>query len=330
MPIDSKRGLSRSSQWKGLAVAIAALMTVGFGSAPLTRAHDATPEPTAACNAPAFDAGSGTPVAMDDIAGMASPAATDEEAVDEGTPAEGATADAIIAAAENVAACVNSGNAEGAVMLMTDNLLIKAFGSADRNAAVQIITGLQFGELELDSPMTYADGSVSIDATYYGSKYQIIGETWYLVQDGDYWKVDDTENFTPDFDGDSASVGVHLTETKAADGSYTYAITPNTTEIVTPEVLLLHGINDGTMAHEIVVVKLPDGADPMGLLDGSIKESDFEFVGQISLQPGEQSDMVLEGLEPGTYTLVCFFTGPNGKPHAADGMVTQITLDPAS
>jgi hypothetical protein len=122
-----------------------------------------------------------------------------------------------------------------------------------------------------------------------------------------------------------------MSETQNADGSYTFAFEPATTEILTPEVLVLHGVNtSATMTHEIVVFRLPEGADPAGILDGTIQESDVEFIGQTTFAPLEQADMVLEGLDPGVYTLVCFVTGPDGKPHAADGMITQITLDPAS
>jgi uncharacterized cupredoxin-like copper-binding protein len=91
-------------------------------------------------------------------------------------------------------------------------------------------------------------------------------------------------------------------------------------------VLIFHAINAGTVDHELVVVKLPEGADPAGLLDGSIADSDIEFLGQVSVAVGEQADMVLVGVEPGVYTLVCFFPDDTGAPHAANGMVATFEV----
>jgi uncharacterized cupredoxin-like copper-binding protein len=336
MSVDSRHTLSMPSRWKALAIAGAATLIVGFSSTAMVAAQEATPaaSPTAECDAPAYVPGGATPEAMAGMAGMATPVADQTVTptpAPVGTPAEGATADQIMAAADNLVACIEGGNLQGAVALMTDAFLTSQFGSNSHDAAVENLQGLTFAELKLANPKTYDDGSVSIDATYKNSEYQIAGETWHFVQDGEYWKIDAITHFTPAFEGDSAVVGVTLGETQNADGSYTYSIVPNTTELAAPQVLVLHGVNaSATMAHEILVFKLPDGADPKGLLDGSIKQSDVEFIGQVSYNPGEQADMVLEGLKPGTYALACFYTGPDGKPHAVDGMITQITLDPAS
>lgn len=329
MSIDSKQRPSLSLHCKGLAVAVAAMMTVGFGSASMVRAQDASPSPTAECDAPAFVPGGATPTSMEGMATPVPGVTVTPTPAPVGTPAEGDTADAIVAAANNLIACIN-GNTEGAVALMTDDFLVSQFGNNSHDDAVQMVQGFKIGNPTVSDPMTYDDGSVSVKIAFHPTEYQLEGDVWHLVQDGEYWKINALTHFTPDFEGDAAAVGVHLSETKNADGSYTYAITPNTAELVTPEVLVLHGINDGTMAHEIAVLKLPEGAKPEDIFNGKLKQSDVEFIGEIAYQPGEEADVVLEGLKPGTYTLACFFTGPDGKPHAADGMVTQITLDPAS
>jgi hypothetical protein len=38
----------------------------------------------------------------------------------------------------------------------------------------------------------------------------------------------------------------------------------------------------------------------------------------------------LVNLEPGDYTLICFFPSPDGTPHAALGMVATFTVAPAA
>jgi hypothetical protein len=212
------------------------------------------------------------------------------------------------------------------------------FGSTNPWDAVVFLDGLMFTNATVSNPQTYEDGSVSADVTYMGSPYQIAGERWHLVQDGEYWKLDEISNFTPAYEGDSTTIGVALREAEGEDGTVTYAfeIAGNTDPTAVPafenrEVVVLHGTNFGVEAHEIVVVRLPEGAEPAGILDGTISEEDVEFVGFIELGPGEQGDMVLQGLEPGVYTLVCFFPSPDGTPHVARGMVAQMEITaPAS
>ena len=98
------------------------------------------------------------------------------------------------------------------------------------------------------------------------------------------------------------------------------------------ENLILHGTNTGTEDHEIVVFQLPEGADPMGVLDGSIPESDVTFIGQITIPAGQQGDMLLQGLPAGIYTTICFFPSEvDGQPHAVHGMIDQFEVTaPAS
>jgi hypothetical protein len=328
MSKDTNDSLSMPARWKALACSVAALLAIGFTATAPVSAQDASPEAAGECVAPDLPPGaptdpSASPVA-EDMAGMETEAEASPEAEDPGTAAEGEAADAILAAAQNLANCVNSGNAEGAVALMTENFLTSLFGTPNPYDAVEIMTGTTFGDFQASGATTYADGSVSADVQYWGSKYQLNGETWYFVQDGDYWKVDALELNTPDFDGDAAVVGINLNG-PAEDG--TYSIEPNTPAVVQPEVLVLHGINKGTEDHELLVFRLPEGADPMGLLDGSIPETDAEFIGQISVPVGVEGDMVLVGLEPGVYTLACFFTAAaDGAPHAAHGMVAQFEV----
>jgi len=325
--------LTGSFRRNALAVAVAALLTVGFSSSAIVRAQDATPEasPAVECDAPAFVAtGPATPEAMAGM-DMASPVAAEEaDTEDEGTPADEATTAAATAAAENLIACVNGGDYESGVALMTDNFLMETFGTSSTTEAVTNLEGQVFENPQIGDVRSYEDGSVSVEVSYKQGPYQIVGDVWYLVQDGDYWKIDGLGTFTPPFEGDSAVVGVNLTSTTGDDGSITYSIEPNTPSVAQPEVLVLHGVNADTVDHEIVVLKLPDGADPAGLLDGTIQDSDIEFLGQISLEAGEQGDLVLEGVPAGVYTLVCFFPGPDGAPHAAHGMISQIEVTAAS
>ena len=212
---------------------------------------------------------------------------------------------------------------------MTPNFLMETFGITNPYDAVEFMTGTTFGDFSASNPRVYEDGSVSADATYMGSQFQLTGETWHFVDGGDYWMVDSLDGFTPEFDGDSAIVGVNLTEATDDAGVVTYAIEPNAPSSPEMEVLDFHAINAGAMDHELVVLQLPEGADPAGLMDGSIAETDVNFIGQITVAAGEQGDMVLVGLPAGVYTLVCFFPDEQGVPHFVNGMVAQFEVTAA-
>ena len=56
-------------------------------------------------------------------------------------------------------------------------------------------------------------------------------------------------------------------------------------------------------------------------------EEQIAFIGQTPAAPGQSDDLVLVDLDPGTYTLLCFVTEPDGIPHAAKGMTAQVTVE---
>ena len=91
--------------------------------------------------------------------------------------------------------------------------------------------------------------------------------------------------------------------------------------------MIFNFTNSGEEAHEAILAQLPEGADPMGILDGSIDMSQVTFIGVASpILPGASADLTVVGLPVGTYTLICFFPGPDGAPHAAHGMIQQFNV----
>lgn len=322
------------SRWTVLArllvAGCAALALVGGGflqSAPV-RAQEASPTAAAECDAPELPPGTptpqeeGSPVA--EMERAAAPEASPEAVT--GTPADEATAEAITGAVENYAACYNTGDPAKAVALETEVYLLANYGSANPYDAVAAETGgppFPAHLVSISNQMTYDDGRVSADVEVILGDHWFQNETMYFVQDGEYWKLDEEVQLAPEPEGDTAVVGVAL---GAPDNEY--SITPNTDAVTESEVLIFHATNGGQEAHEMIVMKLPEGADPMGLLDGSVSFDQVEFVGGVfDIAPGESQDLALVNLEPATYTLICFFPSPDGTPHAALGMVTQFTVN---
>ncbi len=109
--------------------------------------------------------------------------------------------------------------------------------------------------------------------------------------------------------------------------TYAFEWTGGTNILTAAEAMIFNVANSGEELHEAVVLQLPEGADPLGLLDDSVSFEDVAFIGGVfPVFPGETKDLALMNLEPGTYTLVCFIPGPDGAPHAVNGMIGQFEV----
>jgi len=302
-------------------IATSLVGSLAFGGGSIVRAQDATPaaSPAGDCT-PNAGITEATPAAATP---EASPVAVEAAA---GSPADDATTAEVEAFIANIKACI--GDEAGLTTLVTPNLVASMGGyeSIEAASADGFFTELPFADAETSNIQSYDDGSASVNMTYMQSEYQLVSEKWTILSVDGEWKLNSIgQGDIPDLDGDSAAVGVPLLEN--ADG--TYSVTPNTSSVAATDIIILQAINDpaNTMAHELVVLQLPEGADPAGLLDGTLSESDVTFIGQVTVAvPGTSADMYLLGLPAGTYTLACFFPGPDGAPHAANGMVAPFEV----
>jgi uncharacterized cupredoxin-like copper-binding protein len=205
---------------------------------------------------------------------------------------------------------------------MTTHFMETLFGTGNPYDVIPNLQGQVFNNFTAGAVNSYADGSVSVDVNYMQTEYQFVAERWTFVQDGEYWKIDSLETLTPQPEGDTAVLGFTLTE---------YEFTAvGATEVTAMPVLLLHGDNQGAEPHEMVVLKLPEGVTFDQVMADQSLESQVEFIGQTFFEPGHAGDLALVNLPPGTYTIACFVTAPDGQPHAAKGMVTEFTVDPAA
>ncbi|MGI8475787.1 MAG: hypothetical protein ACR2OO_05395 [Thermomicrobiales bacterium] len=337
MSVDAFQHSPITTRVKLGACALAALMAVGMGSGSLVRAQDATPaaSPTAmSCDAPALPPGApstpgASPAAAMEMATPVPAAGATPVPAPAGTAADAAAGAEITATVENIVGCIAAGKPDSAVALMTPHYIKTQFGSDNPYDVVENLKGFAFADFTNSNPMTYADGGVSADVQYMTSqtKYQLNSERWFFTKDGEYSKLDAQTFISASTDLDTAVVGVNLTQPEPGK----YAIEPNRPSATVSPALVFHAINAGTEAHELIVFKLPAGKDAAGLLDGSIPQSDVEYIGGISpLAPGQEGDLTLVNLPAGVYTMACFFDGPDGKPHAANGMVAQFEVTAAT
>lgn len=315
-------------RWLAIGCVLAALLATGFGRTTLVSAQDATPV-AGPCDAPALPPGTPTPMeeAASPEAGAPAEAvdaaAASPEAERVGTPADEATTATASVAAQNIANCVNSGNLDAAAALFTPEFVTEITGTDNPYDVAASLEGFVLANFATGDVQTYDDGSLSIEVTYVQSEYQYVHELWWLEQDGEYWKLAGFDVLAPEPEGDTAVVGVAL---GAPDNEY--SITPNTDAVNQAPVLIFHATNGGQELHELVVFKLPEGADAAGLLDGSIPDDQIEFIGAVdNIAPGESQDLALIDLPAGVYTMVCFFPSPDGTPHIALGMVATFTVN---
>ncbi|MCC6944293.1 MAG: hypothetical protein IT335_06925 [Thermomicrobiales bacterium] len=315
-----------------LAASSALLIVGGIGGATVSA------QEAAECVSPGLPPG--TPTPMDEMAeemDMASPEAMEMPAAPEmpvGTPAEGDVLAALDAAATNYVACLAEGWSTGDpslyVALETENM----WGSPNPWDRVASESEGGFSSVELrglSNQQVYEDGRASVNIN------ALVGDHWlanirafFVEQDG-AWLYDEEafEQADTSFADSVTVVGINIVEeTDEASGAVTYAFqflgSPTLTET---EVTTLNFSNQGAEAHEAILVQLPEGADPLGLLDGSVAFEDVSILGiAVPIFPGQTVEMSLLALDPGTYTLVCFFPGPDGAPHIVNGMVAQFDV----
>ncbi|MDQ3043828.1 MAG: hypothetical protein M3R06_01575 [Chloroflexota bacterium] len=327
---------------RGLAIALLAAIALAGGSSPAVLAQDASPAASPAaemapCDAPELPPGTPTPfeeTASPDASEVIASPVVDVEAEATPAPPEGtvvedqAVIDEVTAGIENFFNCFNNEDYASAVALLTANALMTDFGSDnpyDVIAEFEFFGALvDFTLTSVDNVQMLDDGRLIADVTYL-MQNQPIAERNVLVEEDGYWKLDESYELPdPGTDLDSVAVGVQVS---GPEDEYSFTLARET--ITVQPAVILHGLNAGTEDHEIAVLTLPEGFNLEELFMGPPPEG-LTFHGAIELAPGEEGDLVLEGLEPGVYTLVCFFETEEGVPHAAEGMVAELTIEAAA
>ena len=272
----------------GLA-ALALAGTVGLGGA----AAQGTPVTEPALRAtPA----AGPCQALDGATAPAAMAGT-PEAAPAGTPVtDQAVTDAAMAAAKNLANCWNAGDLAAVQTLVTPNLLQTMIGDAALASLMGMAELPKYGIVSLENVQTYADGRASIDIVYELGRHQFTSARWYMVTADDALLIDQEELLLPQPEGDAAIISFSIKD------DTTPVAFDQRSKIAPITVTTLVGINKGTERHVFQVVRL--SPDFVGTPEvGAAPPADAEFVGMLSLAPGEQQELALIGLEAATYVL---------------------------
>lgn len=105
------------------------------------------------------------------------------------------------------------------------------------------------------------------------------------------------------------------------------AYTLNPTTVQGPSVAL-SATNNDEVGHELLVLRLEDGATTQTLLQspGPSLPENVTFIGQVFVPAGEEGMLLLAGLQPGTYTIVDLLPNAEGLPNLAGGMEATFTV----
>ncbi|MEJ7763605.1 MAG: hypothetical protein WKF80_12500, partial [Thermomicrobiales bacterium] len=107
-----------------------------------------------------------------------------------------------------------------------------------------------------------------------------------------------------------------------------YSIATDPESVPGPDLALVI-TNDGEFAHEVVVLRVDEGASVDALLyqSGPALPEGLSFAGQVPVGAGDEATMVLVGLDPGTYALVDLSPDPTGALNLAQGMRATLTIE---
>ena len=226
------------------------------------------------------------------------------DAVDAGEPVatvvhDNALAAEVVAAVGSVASCWNAGEVAAVLRLVTPNFLQTQLGAGDFAEAEAALAGAdppRLTILDTDAVQTYVDGRVSIDVISMLGEHQYDHARWYLVESEDRFLLDEVQQLLPRPEGDTTLIGFSI-----ADDSSPVAFDQRS-EIAAAPVVILHGVNNGAERHLFTIVRLPEGMAGTPV-PGALPPANAEFVGRLSLEPGEQQGLTLVNLTPGTYLL---------------------------
>jgi uncharacterized cupredoxin-like copper-binding protein len=111
--------------------------------------------------------------------------------------------------------------------------------------------------------------------------------------------------------GEGSTVNVALAE---------WSVTPDPASVSAGEVTFAVS-NDGSVPHELVVIKSDLAPDALPIAEGVVDESQVEFIGEVEQFDAGTTDTGTFSLEPGNYVLICNVTG-----HYSLGMHTAFTV----
>ena len=239
--------------------------------------------------------------------------------------------DELSAAADALAACLSTGDSATVIELAGERYLGQLFGSSVPLSAAdyQAITAeLRPVPVRIESvdeaTLTDNDRASAVVTQVVGN--QVLRATWFFERaprgarraDQNPWKLSYERALPIEIPANATEVAVELSD---------FDIRMDSTDIEGP-IVVLRGENVAKEDHEMLVLRLEDGATTDDLLQatGPDLPPDIIFSGEVPVRGEQQQDLLLVDLEPGTYAVVCLFPDADGVPHLTFGMEEVFTI----
>jgi hypothetical protein len=229
-------------------------------------------------------------------------------------PASPGEAREVRAAMRNFAACVNSGDHLRASTLFTAHFVRDYMGQDDYRDVPDVLGGLTMEHVRIERIRAYADGSFVTEGRYLAYGHQLVhARTTWWPEDG-VLKVNWQEVLPSDIPRGAEEINVEM-------GEYFYRLDRSS---VCPRngALVLRLRNVGAERHEAVVFRLPEGRTGEDIFNGELTPDQVVTLGQ----GGNEGEVSLIRVPPGTYTLVDFVPAPDGRPHGMLGQTAQFRV----
>ncbi|HEX2282472.1 MAG TPA: hypothetical protein VHG52_12005 [Thermomicrobiales bacterium] len=290
----------------------------------------------AAASASTPTAGTGSSII--EIEGADEPGATTPVSVHEATPVQPTPdpvellGEELTAVAESLAACLSTGDAETVTELAAERYLGQLFGSSvpfSRDEYVAIASELTPVPTRIVSleEVTLADDDRAMALVTQVVGNQLLRAEWTFepAPSGERragesrWRLaGERQQPVP------APPGAEPIDVEIGERSFTL----DEPTVTGPDVVL-NGSNVSDEDHEMLVLRLASGYTTADLLRASGPDlpQEVTFIGAATVTAGDERNLVLVDLEPGTYTLVCLFPDPDGIPHLAQGMEASFTVE---
>jgi len=242
-----------------------------------------------------------------------------------GTLADAATAERVRAFFAAVAACQAARDFAGEAALYTDAWLLRGYAVTDRTQAAAALRADRAGSIAdavfaVRDVRTHGDGRVSAEVDTITGGHWLRTWRYDLVEEGGALRLLSAEARPPRAPAGSVVVGVAMVE-------YAYELSRVAVPAGAP--LVLRATNKGRYDHELQLLRLPADWGPENLVAGRPEPLVTRRIGFTFARPGETGDLVVVNLEPGVYTLACFWSEPGRfppVPHVRDGMVAQLIV----
>jgi hypothetical protein len=317
---------------RGSIFLLAVFMALAIGTISTMRGAAQVASPVAAeCVAPDLPPGTPTPPEASPAAGAESEegeGGSPPSAPANGAPADEATTQAVIAAAQNTINCINGGDYLGVAALITQSFQEDFLGFTNPyDVPIAFEDAGPMEVIRIDNVQIYEDGTVSVDYVYggfIGAPTSVTSERWFFVQEDGIYKVD---NILPNALPEGVLPGAVVVDVVMVD--FAFYVEPKTIPTGTPVIFRIVNQMASTTGHVTALVTYPEGTTAEQIIAGDVDamEASTGFLNGVYFEPGEAGDMAFTSLDAGTYFLVCDVGTEAGHLHFELGMVSQITVE---